>query len=350
MIGMWLSPIGSVVRLEMKKTFFSKRGLWVYLVALAPVAVMFLHSMVSLANGEERRALAAAHPTSAAALQSIMPGMTVDEVLERAGEPFDRVDLGRRGVFRYTDGRDAYNVNFFNNQVARVTTRTRDTIAYDSTIFATVFQFFYLRLAIFFGCVGVFTNLFRGELLDKSLHYYLLTPLRREVLVIGKYIAGLTATTVIFCTGTVLQIWALSLHFEKSEIADFLNADGWSHIAAYVGVTAAACLGYGSVFLAAGLLFKNPIIPAASVEVWESLNIFLPATLKKVSVIYYLQSLCPIVAQPDENMNRFLKLMINAAEPVSAPVAIIGLFVVTGLVLLLSGRLARRLEINYSTD
>lgn len=350
MISMWLAQTWAVVRLEMKKTFLSRRGLWVYLLAFAPAAIMFLHSMVSLANQEERQQLAAAHPASATALQSIAQGMTIDEVLERAGEPFQRVDQRRVQVFRYTDGRDSYNVNFFNGRVTRVTQRTRDTIYYDTTIFATVFQFFYLRLAIFFGCVGVFTNLFRGELLDKSLHYYLLTPLRREVLVLGKYIAGLIATTLIFCTSTILQIWALSLHFEPAEISNFLGSDGWSQILAYVGVTAAACVGYGSIFLAAGLLFKNPIIPAASIEVWESLNIFLPTALKKVSVIFYLQSLCPTVAQPDQNMNPLLKLLISAAEPVSVPVALLGLLVVTLAVLAWSGRLAQRLEINYSTD
>jgi hypothetical protein len=38
---LWLAQIRAVVRLEMKKTFFSRRGLWVYLLALAPV-LLFL--------------------------------------------------------------------------------------------------------------------------------------------------------------------------------------------------------------------------------------------------------------------------------------------------------------------
>ncbi len=49
-------------------------------------------------------------------------------------------------------------------------------------------------------------------------------------------------------------------------------------------------------------------------------------------------------------MNRFLKLLVNAAEPVSAPVAILGLMGVTAIVLVIAGRKARVLEINYSTD
>ena len=41
----------------------------------------------------------------------------------------------------------------------------------DRTVYAGIFQFFYLRLAIFFGCLGIFMNLFRGEMLDKTLHF-----------------------------------------------------------------------------------------------------------------------------------------------------------------------------------
>ena len=65
-------------------------------------------------------------------------------------------------------------------------------------MFAGIFQFFYLRIAIFFGCVGIFVNLFRGEMLDKSLHYYLLAPIRREVLLAGKFVSGLVAAITIF--------------------------------------------------------------------------------------------------------------------------------------------------------
>ncbi len=355
MMTVWLSQIAAVIRLEMAKTFLSKRGLWVYLLALAPVAITTIHSLVELSNGEERRAMAAARPVSAALLQSVTMGMTTKEVMERAGEPHFKVhfERGRRGpgdFFRYSDGRDQYNFNFSNDKLVFIGRETRDTIAQDTTIFASIFQFFFLRLAVFFGCVGVFTNLFRGELLDRSLHYYLLTPLRREVLVIGKYAAGLIATTVIFVTSTALQMWTLSWHLDGTELTEYLNGPGWGHVFTYLGVTALACLGYGSVFLAAGLFFKNPIIPAALVQGWESLNLFLPAVLKKISVIYYLQSLCPIVASPDPEMNQFLKLLVNAAEPVSAPVAILGLLAVTALVLFAAGQQAKRLEINYSTD
>jgi hypothetical protein len=323
MMQQWLSQIGLVIRLEMRKTFFSKRGLWVYLLALAPVLIFLGHSLSEISTRNERRALNAAHPISTEVLRSITQGMTTEEVIGKVGEPFVKVHRPRVGfdLYRYTDGESVFDFAFMKDRLENINRRDRDTIPKDSLVFAGVFQFFFLRLAIFFGCVGVFTNLFRGEMLDKSLHFYLLTPIRREVLAIGKYLAGLIATVVIFCTST-----------------------------AYLGVTAAACLGYGGIFLAAGLLFRNPILPAAFVLVWEGLNVFLPAALKKVSVIFYLQSLSPLVAPPDANLSALQKLFVTFAEPVSPPWAVVGLFAVTAAVLVLAARKARKLEINYSTD
>ena len=49
-------------------------------------------------------------------------------------------------------------------------------------VYAHVYQFI-LRVVVYAGCVWIFMNLFRGEVLDRSLHYYFLAPIRREVLV-----------------------------------------------------------------------------------------------------------------------------------------------------------------------
>src|SRR5262249_24903805 len=72
------------------------------------------------------------------------------------------------------------------------------TLAQDTNILAGIFQLFYLRLGILFGCMGLFTWLFRGEVVEKSLHYYFLAPLRREVLVAGKFLAGVAASGFFF--------------------------------------------------------------------------------------------------------------------------------------------------------
>ncbi len=166
----------------------------------------------------------------------------------------------------------------------------------------------------------------------------------------GKFLAGLMAAVVIFTTGTALQLAALSWHFEPGAVSEYLRGPGWGQIGAYLGVTALACLGYGSIFLATGLRFGNPILPAAAVLLWEAANPFLPAALKKVSIIFYLQSLCPVVASTPGDMSILLRLLLSTAEPPAAWTAITGLLVVSLGVLVMSAFRARKLEINYGVE
>ena len=164
-----------------------------------------------------------------------------------------------------------------------------------SLIFAGIFQSYVLRLAIFFGCVGVFTQLFRGEVLEKTLHYYLLSPVRREVIMTGKYLGGLVNVSVLFVASTFVSYVLMYIPSGPGVMeAHFVNGPGLEHALTYAGVAFLACAGYGAVFMLMGILFANPIIPAVLVLGWESLNIFLPATLQKISVIHYLQSICPV--------------------------------------------------------
>jgi hypothetical protein len=357
-IRLWLTQIAAVLRLEMRKTFLARRGLWVYLLAIAPVFIFAADSIYTPRRQARLQHIAASHPVSKWALLLVRPGNTREQVEKRLGQPyfhqtqFRRIggQTLRRDVCRYTDGEADETLVFFDAKLARIFRLNPRTLDDDNTIFATIFQFYTLRLAIFFGCVGIFTNLFRGEMIDKSLHFYLLTPMRREVLVAGKFLAGLIATVVIFCGGTALQLAAMFWQFRGPALAQFLHTQGWAHIAAYLGVTALACAGYGSVFLAAGLLWHNPIIPAAIVLLWEGANVFVPAALKKVSVIFYLQALCPVVAEPQNDMSLPLRLLLAVTEPPTAAVALLGLLALILCLLFLAAFRARKLEINYSTE
>jgi hypothetical protein len=357
-----LSQILAVIRLELRKTFFARRGLWVYFLAFAPVLLFFGNSIYS---GRQRVRLAkmvAEHPLTKEALASVRVGETLEDIKQTLGEPYDEnhrsfpfgPPQNRRFIeqdrYRYTDGETDVVLLFVDGQLQFVNRTEPMDLPKASRLFAGVFQLYYVRLAIFFGCVGVFMNLFRGEMLDKSLHFYLLSPMPRELLLIGKYLSGLIATVVIFSASTALQFVAMLRQFDSATVSMYLQNGGWGHLASYVGVTALACAGYGSIFLTAGLLFRNPIVPAAAVLLWESANLFVPETLKKISLIFYLQSLCPIAAPIDSTLQPLLALLISTAKPASNPISIATILIVT-LAMLQAGSLkARKLEINYSSD
>lgn len=210
-------------------------------------------------------------------------------------------------------------------------------------VYAGIYGGLILRTLVFFGCAWVFMNLFRGEVIDRSLHYYFLAPVRREVLLVGKYLSGLFATIVLFGITTLGSMLILYFWLYPSESARFFSGGaGFGQLLTYLGITTLACFGYGAVFLLVGLFFRNPIVPALLLYGWEWINFLLPPLLKKISVIHYLQSLAP-VPMPE---GPFAVLV----EPTPAWISVPSLFLFTAAVLFLASRHIRRVEISYAGD
>jgi ABC-type transport system involved in multi-copper enzyme maturation permease subunit len=366
MTKLWWAQIKSVIRLEIKKTLFARRGLWIYILALLPLLLFTAHTVLTSHQRARSRQLAIGNEKALTYqdLLAIKTGMTSQEVITQLGKPPIRfhwneqrpLKSGEGEVihhenYHYSDGVNDLYIDFADGKASNVHIREGYNLAQDSVVFAGVFQFFYLRLGIFFGCLGIFMNLFRGEILDKSLHFYFLAPIRRDVLMVGKFLAGLLATCTIFVTSELLQVIAFNWQFSPNVRDLYLYQNhGLAQSAAYLGITALACLGYGSFFLAAGILFRNPILPAAAILVWETANPFLPALLKKVSVIYYLRSLCPVDIPIPPSTPSLLSLLVSNPDPVSTPVAILGIAIVAFMVLYFSSFQVRRMEINYTTE
>jgi hypothetical protein len=211
------------------------------------------------------------------------------------------------------------------------------------TLFSVIYNALILRTVIFFGCAWVFMNLFRGEIVDRSLHYYFLAATRREVLVAGKYLSGLLTSIVLFGAVTIVSMLLLFFpHFFSASTRFFLDGAGLGQLLTYAGITILACIGYGAFFLVVGLFFRNPIIPALSLYGWEWLNFLLPPLLKKISVIHYLNSLVPVPLSEGP--------IAVAAEPTPAWISVPGLLIVVALVLLAASRRIRRMEIRYGSD
>ncbi len=222
----------------------------------------------------------------------------------------------------------------------------RGNLQDDTKVLAGIFQFYYLRLAIFFGCMGVFTRLIRGEMVERSLHYYLLAPVRREILVIGKFCAGVLTAMFVFGFAVFGAFAFMYLHFGPTGISYVFDGPGLGQLTAYLGITALACLGYGALFLALSMVFKNPIVPGIVVLGWEAINPVLPSLMQKLSIIFYLRHLTPV----DVPAEGIFALLTVVAEPVPAPVAVIGALFVTAVILTFACFRVRRLEINYTTD
>ncbi len=356
-----------IARLELKRVFLARRSLWIYGLAMLPALLFFVHALQLRYELRQARQGGAVAP---AVLESIETGMSEQQVLDLAGKPGQdrqrtiyrssrREEMGKEIVesrevrtrrMVYFDGSRRAYLWFEDGRLRSKDVHPVLNFAEDREVYAGVFQYFYLRLAIFFGCLGIFLNLFRGEMMDKTLHFWLLAPARREVLLAGKFLAGWAAASVVFTGGAMLAFAAMLWpHFGAGAEA-YWQGPGAMHAARYALAALMGCAGYGSLFLAASLWIRNPIVPAAVLLLWEASSGFLPELLQKLSVLYYLQSLCPVPAPMEADVPTLLKLLLAPAAPLPPWLAVAGLSAFSVLVLWAAAAGARRIEINYSTD
>ena len=212
-----------------------------------------------------------------------------------------------------------------------------------SVIYSVIYNGLILRTLLFFGSAWIFMNLFRGEIVDRSLHYFFLSAVRREVLGVGKYFSGLVTSVVLFTFTTVVGMLLLYLpHFYSQSLRYFTEGQGLTQILTYAGITILACIGYGAFFVVVGLFVRNPIIPAILLYGWEWLNFLLPPLLKKISVIHYLNSLLPVPVSEGP--------FAVVAEPTPAWIALPSMLGVTLVVLILAAYRIRHMEIRYGSD
>src|SRR6266404_1848505 len=171
-LSLWLRQIGAIMRLDLKKNFFGKRSLLVYLLAAMPIGLLTLVEIVN------------------------PPGRASNQLFS------------------------IYSI-FYNAMI--------------------------LRTVVFFGCAWIFMNLFRGEIVDRSLHYYFLSAVRREVLVAGKYLSGLLTSIVLFTTVTIVcMLLVFFSHYYASSTRYFLDGPGIGRLFWYITITILACVGYGA--------------------------------------------------------------------------------------------------------
>ena len=216
----------------------------------------------------------------------------------------------------------------------------------DTNILAGIVQLYYIRLGVFFGCLGIFSRLIRGEMIERSLHFYLLSPVRREVLLLAKFAAGSISAVCLFCSAIIVDFALMYAGFGAAGRDYIFNGPGLGQLEAYLLITVLACLGYGSVFLLLSMMFRNPTPAAMLVFGWETINPVLPSLLQKISVASYLRHLMPVTV----GANGIFALLTVETEPVSGWVATAGLLVLIAIVLTYSCYRIRTLEIRYSTE
>lgn len=220
------------------------------------------------------------------------------------------------------------------------------SLSEDTQVLAGIVQFYYIRLGVFFGCLGIFSRLIRGEMIERSLHFHLLSPVRREVLLLSKFAAGAITALLLFVTAILADFALIYAPFGAAGRDYVFHGPGLGQLEAYLLIIVLACLGYGAVFLLLSMMFRNPTPGALLFLGWEAINPVMPSLLQKLSVASYLRHLMPI----DVGATGIFALLTVQTEPVSGWVASFGLLLLIVVVLIYSCYRIRTLEIRYTTE
>jgi hypothetical protein len=209
-----------------------------------------------------------------------------------------------------------------------VDTHPSFALSEDTNILAGIIQLYYIRLGVFFGCLGIFSRLIRGEMIERSLHFYLLSPVRREVLLLAKFAAGSISAVFLFGSAIVADFALMYAGFGAAGRDYIFNGPGMGQLEAYLLIIVLACLGYGAVFLLLSMMCRNPTPAAMLVLGWETINP-VPVTVGAEGIF---------------------ALLTVETEPVSGWAATAGLLGLIAIVLTYSCYRIRTLEIRYSTE
>jgi hypothetical protein len=183
-------------------------------------------------------------------------------------------------------------------------------------------------------------------MVERTLHYQFMVPVRKEVLVLGKFLAGTLISIALFETAVLSCFYLAYARFGSAGRSYVFDGPGLGQLGSYLLVTALACLGYGAVFLALSLLFKNPIVPGIVLMGWETIVPIFPAWAQRLSVTFYLKHLCPVTLPAEGPMAIFTVV----AEPVAPILAVLGLLTLAFVVLVVSCFLIHRIEITYTVE
>ena len=199
-------------------------------------------------------------------------------------------------------------------------------------VYANLYHGLVVRVVLFFGSLALFVNLVRGEVEDRTLHYLLLTPVRRPAIVVAKFLAAVG-------TGWLLFVGATAASFAIMQIPGGFGRMSMSDLASYCAMTALGVVGYGAAFLLLGTLLRSPGYLVAVFFGWEWFEFLLPPLLKQLSVVHYIKVLTPFpIAE-----GPFALL----AEPVPPALAVLKVALYAAIGVAIAAVVASRTDLDY---
>jgi ABC-2 type transport system permease protein len=156
---------------------------------------------------------------------------------------------------------------------------------FSKVMLSLYFQLLIPVLALFFG-----TTIVNEELDNKTLVYLTTSPVPRQAVILGKYLAAFLLLLLIVGSGFLLSFLAAA----ANRIG---QAAAWEELGVFLGTSLLALFCYSALFTMLGTFMKKSILLGLFfVFGWESVVQYFPGVTQKFTIIHWIKSLLPVQA------------------------------------------------------
>lgn len=162
------------------------------------------------------------------------------------------------------------------------------------SIYEGLIRILYLHFIVFFSANILGFAAVRQEMDDKTLHYLLLQPVPRPILILGKAAACLSLGCVLCFASLWVTYLTMTLPLcgGAAVVADLFGEGRFVVLLKESCVLALGLSAYAGIAMLMGSIFKSALFGLFLLG-WEAGLPYLPSVLKKWTVMHYLQSLLP---------------------------------------------------------
>lgn len=187
---------------------------------------------------------------------------------------------------------------------------------FSNHIMVLYLQFLILILALFFG-----TSVCSEEVEGKTLTYLTTRPVSKSAIILGKYAAYTLLIVLMTGIGLILTFLILNVN-------NLLDFSLYKILFKYTIVLILGLICYTSFFTFIGTFLKKSVLFGLVFSFgWENVIQYFPGSTQRFAIVHYLKSLLPFPSG-----GRFSFLLFRL-EPTSPGVAVVMLFLITGVFL-----------------
>jgi len=192
------------------------------------------------------------------------------------------------------------------------------------SIFSNMIMVFYLQFLVLILSLFYGTSVCSEEIERKTLTYLTTRPVSKSAIILGKYAAY--TLLLILMTGVGLIFSFLILN-----VSNLLDLSVYKILLKYAVVLFLGLICYTSFFTFIGTFLKKSILFGLVFSFgWENVIQYFPGSTQRFAIAHYLKSLLPF---PSGSEFPFLLFRL---EPTPPAVAVIVLFLITGVFLFLA--------------